>query len=143
MIVNYSKQNAMNGFKAKCHEWTELMIKDMKDVIYKIGYRPDWEAFEYRTMDPSYLARVQKSLLQMYDDDLIYIDNFPNMWCTYCGTTIAQAETGYLEKKGFMNWVKFPIKDEKDNFIEIATSRPELIPACQAILVNPKDKRFK
>ncbi len=130
-------------FKAKCYEWTELMIKDMKDVIYKIGYRPDWEAFEYRTMDASYLARVQKSLLQMYDDDLVYLDNFPNMWCTYCGTTIAQAETGYLEKKGFMNWVKFPIKDEKDIFIEIATSRPELIPACQAILLNPKDKRFK
>jgi len=130
-------------FKAKCIEWTEEMIKDMKDVIYRIGYRPDWEAFEYRTMDASYQERVQRSLLQMYDNDEVYVDNFPNMWCTYCGTTIAQAETGYLEKKGFMNWVKFPIKGEEDSFIEIATSRPELIPACQGILVNPKDKRFK
>ncbi|NHJ04822.1 MAG: valine--tRNA ligase [Candidatus Heimdallarchaeota archaeon] len=130
-------------FKSKCEEWTELMIKDMKDVIYKIGYRPDWEEFEYRTMDASYQTRVQKSLLEMYHAGDVYVDNFPNMWCTYCGTTIAQAETGYLEKKGFMNWVKFPIDDEKDTFIEIATSRPELIPACQAILIHPKDKRFK
>ncbi|NHJ85781.1 MAG: valine--tRNA ligase [Asgard group archaeon] len=130
-------------FKDKCKEWTELMIKDMKDVIYKIGYRPDWESFEYRTMDASYQSRVQKSLIQMYNDDLVYVDNFPNMWCTYCGTTIAQAETGYLEKAGFMNWVKFPIEGEEGNFIEIATTRPELIPACQAILIHPKDKRFK
>ena len=130
-------------FKSKCKEWTELMIKDMKDVIYKIGYRPDWEEFEYRTMDASYQERVQKSLIQMYDAGDVYVDNFPNMWCTYCGTTIAQAETGYLEKKGFMNWVKFPIEGEKNSFIEIATTRPELIPACQAILVHPKDKRFK
>ncbi|MHA1462948.1 MAG: class I tRNA ligase family protein, partial [Candidatus Heimdallarchaeota archaeon] len=130
-------------FKAKCKEWTELMIKDMKDVIAKIGYRPDWEAFEYRTMDSSYQKRVQNSLLEMHQNDEVYFDNFPNMWCTYCETTIAQAETGYIEKKGFMNWVKFPIEGEEDSFIEIATSRPELIPACQAILIHPKDKRFK
>ncbi|MGC9779679.1 MAG: valine--tRNA ligase [Candidatus Heimdallarchaeota archaeon] len=130
-------------FKEKCREWTEVMIKDMKDVIYKIGYRPDWEEFEYRTMDPEYQVIVQKSLLYMYNNDEVYVDNFPNMWCSYCGTSIAQAETGYLEKKGFMNWVKFPISGEQDEFIEIATSRPELIPACQAILIHPKDKRFK
>ena len=131
------------NFKAKCREWTELMIKDMKDVIAKIGYRPDWEAFEYRTMDASYQKRVQNSLLQMHKNGEVYVDNFPNMWCTYCETTIAQAETGYIEKKGFMNWVKFPIENDEENHIEIATSRPELIPACQAILVHPKDKRFK
>ncbi|MCF2144017.1 MAG: valine--tRNA ligase [Candidatus Heimdallarchaeota archaeon] len=130
-------------FKKKCREWTELMIKDMKDVIYQIGYRPDWEAFEYRTMDPEYQTIVQKSLIKMFKDGDVYVDSFPNMWCTYCGTSIAQAETGYLEKKGFMNWVKFPIVGEKDEFIEIATTRPELLPACQAILVHPKDKRFK
>ncbi len=130
-------------FKAKCKEWTELMIQDMKDVIAKIGYRPDWEAFEYRTMDLSYQKRVQNSLLEMHQKDDVYFDNFPNMWCTHCETTIAQAETGYIEKKGFMNWVKFPIEDDEESFIEIATSRPELIPACQAILIHPKDKRFK
>ncbi|MBN1328223.1 MAG: valine--tRNA ligase [Candidatus Heimdallarchaeota archaeon] len=130
-------------FKEKCREWTELMIKDMKDVIYQIGYRPDWENFEYRTMDTDYQKIVQKSLIQMFESGDIYVDSFPNMWCTYCGTSIAQAETGYLEKKGFMNWVKFPLVGENDVFIEIATSRPELIPACQAILIHPKDKRFK
>ncbi|NHJ48296.1 MAG: valine--tRNA ligase [Asgard group archaeon] len=130
-------------FKEKCREWTEQMIQDMKDVILKIGYRPDWEGFEYRTMDTEYQELVQKSLLYMYKNDEVYVDSFPNMWCSYCETSIAQAETGYLEKKGFMNWVKFSIAGETDGFIEIATSRPELIPACQAILINPKDKRFK
>ncbi|NHJ40321.1 MAG: valine--tRNA ligase, partial [Asgard group archaeon] len=130
-------------FKEKCKEWTEQMIQDMKDVIFKIGYRPDWESFEYRTMDLEYQELVQKSLVYMYKNNEVYVDSFPNMWCSYCGTSIAQAETGYLEKKGFMNWVKFPIVGEKGSFIEIATSRPELIPACQAILVHPKDKRYK
>lgn len=130
-------------FKEKCQEWTELMIDDMKDVIYKIGYRPDWEEFEYRTMDKEYQAIVQKTLIQMHKDGDVYVDFFPNMWCTYCGTSIAQAETGYLEKPGFMNWVKFPIKGEKDEFIEVATTRPELLPACQAILIHPLDERYK
>lgn len=130
-------------FRAKCKEWTQVMIDDMKDSMKQIGYRPDWEEFEYRTMDPEYQATVQRTLLQMHQVGDVYVDNFPNMWCTYCGTSIAQAETGYLEKKGFMNWVKFPIAGEKDQFIEIATSRPELIPACQAILIHPNDKRFK
>ncbi|NHK30600.1 MAG: valine--tRNA ligase, partial [Asgard group archaeon] len=130
-------------FREKCREWTQGMIEDMKDSMKQIGYRPDWEEFEYATMDPEYQATVQRSLLQMHEAGDVYVDNFPNMWCTYCGTSIAQAETGYLEKKGFMNWIKFPIVGEKDQFIKIATSRPELIPACQAILVHPSDKRFK
>lgn len=130
-------------FREKCREWTQVMIDDMKDSMKKIGYRPDWEEFEYATMDPEYQATVQKTLLQMHEAGDVYVDNFPNMWCTYCGTSIAQAETGYLERKGFMNWVKFPIAGAKDHFIEIATSRPELIPACQAILVHPEDTRYK
>ncbi|MEA2070394.1 MAG: valine--tRNA ligase, partial [Asgard group archaeon] len=129
-------------FKEKCKEWTELMIEDMKDVIYKIGYRPDWEEFEYRTMDSEYQTRVQKSLVQMFNEGDIYIDYFPNMWCTYCGTSIAQAETGYLEKSGFLNTIKFPIKGEEDSYIEIATTRPELLPACQALFIHPNDDRF-
>jgi valyl-tRNA synthetase len=130
-------------FREKCREWTELMINDMKDSIAKIGYRPDWEAFEYRTMDESYQQRVQKSLIEMWKAGDVYIDNFPNMWCTYCGTTIAQAETGYLEKKGFLNYVKFPLVGEEDNFVTIATTRPELLPACQALLIHPEDDRYE
>jgi valyl-tRNA synthetase len=126
-------------FRQKCVEWTESMIHSMKNSMIKMGYRPDWEQFEYRTMDPSYWKNVQSTLLTFHDKGLIYRDEFPIHWCPNCGTALAQAELGYIDEPGKLYYIKFP---RKGGYIEIATTRPELIPACQAVVVNPKDERY-
>jgi len=125
-------------FRQKCIEWTESMIHSMKNSMIKMGYRPDWEQFEYRTMDPSYWKNVQSTLLTFHDKGLIYRDEFPIHWCPNCGTALAQAELGYIDEPGKLFYIKFP---REEGYIEIATTRPELIPACQAVVVNPKDER--
>ncbi len=126
-------------FRQKCVEWTESMIHSMKNSMIKMGYRPDWEQFEYRTMDPSYWKKVQSTLLTFHDKGLIYRDEFPIHWCPNCGTALAQAELGYIDEPGKLYYIKFP---RKGGYIEIATTRPELIPACQAVVVNPEDERY-
>lgn len=127
-------------FEQKCEEWTQKMIGIMKADMVRLGYRPLWEEFEYSTNSTEYLRAIQKSLIQMHRDGLIYVDRFPVLWCPNCSTAIAQAETGYEEREGYLYTVSFEL--EGGGSIEIATTRPELIPACQAILVNPQDQRY-
>jgi valyl-tRNA synthetase len=127
-------------FKQKCIEWTLQMIAKMKETMLKLGYRPDWEQFEYRTMDKDYWRSVQLSLLRIFKKGLIYRDAFPIHWCPKCETALSQAELGYIEKKGFLFFIKFL---HKKAYVEIATTRPELMSACQALVVHPEDERYK
>jgi len=127
-------------FLEKCIEWTEDMIKKMKDAMTRLGYRPEWERYEYRTYEPKYRRVVQKSLLDMYKMDLIEMREGPVIWCPKCETALAQSEVGYLEKEGILAYIKFPIKEGGE--IIIATTRPELLAATQAVAVNPNDTRY-
>ena len=126
-------------FRQKCSEWTQQMIASMKGTMIKMGYRPDWEQYEYRTMDPTYWRNVQLTLLKFYEKGLVYRDAFPVHWCPNCETALAQAELGYVDERGVLFYVKFPLKD---GYVELATTRPELLPACQALAVHPEDKRY-
>jgi len=127
-------------FREKCVEWTHNMISSMKNSMIKLGYRPDWEQFEYRTMDREYRKAVQESLLMMFEKGLIYRKEFPVHWCSKCGTALAQAELGYVQREGKLYYVKF-MSESKE--IEIATTRPEMLPACVALAYHPGDERFK
>ncbi|MCC6012965.1 MAG: valine--tRNA ligase [Candidatus Verstraetearchaeota archaeon] len=129
-------------FRSKCIEWTNNMIKSMKNTMIRLGYRPDWEQFEYKTMDKNYWKAVQYTLLIMYEKGLIYRKKFPIHWCSKCGTALSQAEVGYIQRKGKLYYVRFRIVNSND-FIEIATTRPELLSACVAVAVNPNDERYR
>lgn len=127
-------------FREKCVEWTHDMISSMRRSMIKLGYRPDWEQFEYRTMDKEYRRAVQESLLVMFEKGLIYRKEFPVHWCSKCGTALAQAELGYVQKQGKLYYIRFKAGELT---LEIATTRPELLPACVALAVHPGDERFK
>jgi valyl-tRNA synthetase len=129
-----------NLFRKKCVEFTHQMIASMKRTMIRMGYRPDWEQFEYKTMDSSYWRNVQSTLLTFYEKGLIYRDQFPVHWCPSCETALAQAEVGYLDVSGCLYCVKF---QHEGGSLEIATTRPELIGACQALAVNPGDERYR
>ncbi|MFH0897804.1 MAG: valine--tRNA ligase [Candidatus Bathyarchaeota archaeon] len=126
-------------FRQKCDEWTQQMIISMKETMVKLGYRPDWEQFEYRTTDPSYQRNVQLTILNLYEKGLVYRDAFPVHWCPKCETALAQAELGYVEEKGMLYFIKFHLNE---GYTEVATTRPELLAACQALAVHPEDERY-
>ncbi|MCH4815032.1 MAG: valine--tRNA ligase [Saccharolobus sp.] len=128
-------------FLQKCIEWTEDMIKKMKEAMIRLGYRPEWERFEYKTYEPKYRKIIQKSLIDMYKTNLIEMREGPVIWCPKCETALAQSEVGYLEKDGILAYIKFPLKEGGE--IIIATTRPELLAATQAVAVNPNDERYK
>ncbi|MFX1475228.1 MAG: valine--tRNA ligase [Promethearchaeota archaeon] len=95
----------------------------------------------YRTDSPDYRAVTQRTFIELYHKELIYIDDRPNNWCPICGTTIADAEVEYKDVETTLVTLRFRIVETGEE-LAIATTRPELICACAAVLVNPKDERY-
>jgi valyl-tRNA synthetase len=126
-------------FREKCVEWTVEMIERMKTQMNQMGFSPDWK-YEYRTMNPEYHKKVQLSLIKMYDDKLVYRDKYPVYWCPRCVSAVAKAELDDEEKDGTIFSIKFT---GPDGDLIIATTRPEMLHACQAVLYNPADERYK
>src|ERR671930_1024673 len=101
----------------------------------------------YRTDSDEYRALTQSTFIELWKRGLVYLANRPNNYCTDCGTTIADAEIIYEEIPTKLVYMKFKIKENKkagdDTFIFVASTRPELLFACQAVIVNPEDDRYK
>jgi len=123
-------------FRELCVRFTEENIEKMKRTMRRLGFSIDWSK-EYITMYPEYFKKTQISFVRMYNDGLIYREEHPVIHCPRCETTIALAEIEYRSGKTKLNYIEF----EKD--VIIATTRPELIPACVAIAVNPEDERYR
>ena len=126
-------------FKRKCVEFTLENIDKMKSQMVRLGFSPDWK-FEYRTIDPSYHKKVQLSILQMYEKELVYRQKHPVQYCTNCQSAIAKAETDDIQRDTNLNYINFSVEGKE---FSIATTRPEMLHACVAVLVNPSDERFK
>ncbi len=126
-------------FRQRCVEWTHEMIARMKKQMVEMGFSPDWK-YEYKTMDPEYHRTVQHSLIDMYKRKEIYRAAYPVHWCPSCVSAIAKAELEDLERETSMNYINFTGPSGEP--LLIATTRPELLPACVAMMFNPTDERY-
>jgi len=124
----------------------ELCLKTLKDITpdfvqqwKDLGVSADYNVC-YSTIDKNSQKISQKSFIDLFKAERIYKKNFPTIWCPECQTSIAQAELEDKEFKSFFSTIEFGVEAKT---LPIATTRPELIPACVAIFVNPGDKRYK
>ena len=127
-------------FRAWCIELVEKYIAMMKEGILKMGASIDWTT-EYKTMDPDYWRRTQLSFILLHKKDYMYRGTHPVNWCPRDETAIADAEVDHIKKDGTLHYIRFELEGSNE-YLLIATSRPEFIPACVAVEVNPKDERF-
>ncbi|MGD0549554.1 MAG: valine--tRNA ligase [Candidatus Bathyarchaeia archaeon] len=129
---------SIEKFREICAKLTTEYIEKMKAAMQSMGYSIDW-SLEYRTMDPEYYKLTQLSFLQLLRRGLLYKGEHPVNWCPRCETAIAEAEVEYVRSEGTLIDIRF--STEKGNLI-VATSRPEFVPACVALAVNPTDSRY-
>jgi len=127
-------------FRKWCEQMVEKYIAMMKEGILKLGCSVDWTT-EYRTMDPDYWRRTQLSFIILYKKGYMYQGTHPVNWCPRCETAIADAEVDYERHEGTLHYIRFPFAQGGGHML-IATSRPEFLPACVAVAVNPSDTRF-
>ncbi len=126
-------------FRRLCEELTDEAIVRFHQSMGRLGLSIDWSN-EYATMKPEYYVKTQTSFVRMYEKGQIYREEHPVNWCPRCGTAIALAEVEYDSRTSTLNYMRFAAED---GHIEIATSRPELLPACVAVAVNPEDERYQ
>jgi valyl-tRNA synthetase len=128
-------------FREMCVDLTRTNIKQMKSQMQSLGFSQDWSR-EFVTMTPEYMKRTQLSFLKMYNQGLIYRGIHPVNWCPRCETAIAFAEVEYHENETYLNYLEFPVEESEKGLL-IATTRPELLSACVAVVVHPEDERYK
>jgi len=125
-------------FRKRCVEWTGEFIAKMRAQMKSCGFSADWR-YEYRTMDPEYHRKVQRSLLMMHEKGLIYRSEHPVFWCTNCISALAKTDTEEAERDTELHYINFELAGKP---LAIATTRPELMHACVAVLYHPKDGRY-
>lgn len=131
---------SIERFKDLCARLTLEYIDRMKSSMKRVGYSIDW-LLEYKTMDPQYYRLTQLSFILLYEAGKLYRGKHPVNWCPRCETAIAEAEVEYVERSTTLNYIKFRVDDGR--YLQIATTRPELLPACVAVAVNPEDERYR
>lgn len=127
-------------FIKSCLETTEKYKKAYEGLWRSVGMSVDWR-LEYSTIAPESQRLVQLVFKELYEKGLIYKKNAPALYCSECHTSFAQAEKEDMEKEAVFFDLLFKTEDGQD--LIISTTRPELLPACAAVFVNPKDERYK
>jgi len=129
------------SFREMCIDLTRENIKMMKNQMQKLGFSQDWSR-EYVTMTDKYMEKTQLSFLKLYEKGMIYQGIHPVNWCPRCETAIAFAEVEYSENETYLNYLEFK-KENGEKGVMIATTRPELLSACVAVVVHPEDERYQ
>ncbi len=129
------------GFLGRAWEWREQYGRVIVDQMKKLGNSCDWSRERF-TMDEGCSDAVTEVFVKLYEKGLIYRGNRIINWCPDCKTSLSDAEVEHEDRAGNFWHVNYHIKDS-DEFIEIATTRPETILGDTAIAVHPEDERYK
>lgn len=113
----------------------------IESQIKGMGASVDWSRYTF-TLDSSVVDTVCNTFKKMHEDNLIYRGDYIVNYCPKCGTTFADLEIDFVERKDALYYINYPLVGE-DEFVTVATVRPETIFVDMWLAVNPKDKKKK
>ncbi|WP_265024349.1 valine--tRNA ligase [Wolbachia endosymbiont (group A) of Eupithecia tripunctaria] len=134
-----AKEVGREKFIEMCHEVIEKSKQEFKELFKSVGISYDWD-LEYHTISKETVTLSQMSFIDLYNKGYAYRKMQPILWDPVDKTAIAQAE---IEDKVFessLNTIVFSTQENEQ--INIATTRPELLPACVAVFCHPEDARY-
>lgn len=129
------------GFLEEAWDWTDKYGGRIKEQLRTIGVSCDWDHDSF-TMDENLTKAVKRVFKKMYDDGLIYRGNRIVNWDPKAETAISDAEVYHEDQVGHLWYIKYFFEDS-DEYVTIATTRPETMLGDLAVAVNPEDPRFK
>ena len=127
-------------FLERVWDWKEKFGSRIINQIKKLGCSCDWDRERF-TMDDGCSKAVREVFVNLYNKGLIYRGNKIINWCPSCATALSDAEVEYTDQPGHFWHVRYKMSDS-DNYIIVATTRPETILGDTAIAVNPDDERY-
>ncbi len=122
-----------------CLELTTNTEDRFEALWRRLGLSVDWK-HRYATISPAAQRVSQWSFIRLYQAGRTYTQSAPTLWCPECQTAIAQAEVDNLTLPTQFSTIAF--QTQNGGILPIATTRPELLPACVAIFVHPQDTRY-
>ncbi|NOT24643.1 MAG: valine--tRNA ligase [Acidobacteria bacterium] len=130
------------NFIELCNRLTAEDEKTFERLWRYLGLSVDW-SMTYATIDRRAQRVSQASFLKLLQCDAAYQLEAPTLWDVDFRTAVAQAELEDREQPGAYHRIRFGRADSSGTFVEIETTRPELIPACVALVAHPDDERYK
>ncbi len=122
--------------------WTKEYGGIIQKQQRKLGCSCDWERNRF-TLDDGMSDAVLEQFIKLYEKGLIYKGKRMVNWCTSCNTSISDAEVEYKEEPSHLWHIRYKITGTDDEYIEVATTRPETMLGDTAVAVHPNDKRYK
>ena len=127
-------------FLERVWDWKEKYGGRIINQLKKIGSSCDWDRERF-TMDEGCSKAVKEVFVNLYEKGLIYQGSRIINWCPNCITALSDAEVEHAEQAGHFWHIKYPVKGS-DEFVIIATTRPETLFGDTAVAVNPEDERY-
>ena len=134
-------------FLERVWKWKEEHGSTIIHQLKRLGSSCDWSRTRF-TMDEGLSRAVKEVFLRLYEDGLIYKGDYIINWCPRCETALSDEEAEHRDTPGMLYYIKYPIKGrekiekENEDYIVVATTRPETMLGDVAVAVNPKDERY-
>ncbi|MGB9694480.1 MAG: valine--tRNA ligase [Caldisericaceae bacterium] len=129
-------------FVEEIWKWKESYGNTIVGQLKKVGASPDWSKLRF-TLDKEYADAVTEAFVRYYNEGLLYRGERIINWCPHCHTALSDIEVEYQNESGHLYFIKYPFEDDPENYIVVATTRPETMLGDTAVAVNPNDERYK
>ena len=128
-------------FLERVWEWKHQYGSNIINQLKKLGSSCDWDRERF-TMDEKCSKAVREVFVNLYNKGLIYQGNRIINWCPNCTTALSDAEVEYADQPGHFWHLKYPVVGSDDEYVIVATTRPETMMGDTAVAVNPEDERY-
>jgi len=128
-------------FIERVWQWREQSGRAIIEQLKRLGASCDWERERF-TMDEGLSAAAREVFVRLYEEGLIYRGERLINWCPRCGTALSDIEVEHEDIKGEMYYIKYPLADDAETFLTVATTRPETMLGDTAVAVHPEDPRY-
>jgi len=132
------------SFLKEVWQWKEEYGSTIIEQLKRLGSSCDWDRLRF-TMDDNYSKAVTRAFILLWNKKLLYRGNYIINWCPRCQTALADEEAPHKEASGKLYYIKYPLHNNNNHsnqFITIATTRPETMFGDTAIAVNPQDTKY-
>jgi valyl-tRNA synthetase len=127
-------------FLERAWQWKEFYQARIEEQMKRLGSSCDWSRARF-TMDPGLSRAVREAFVRLYDKGLIYRGEYMVNWCPGCHTAISDLETVHEETPGYLWYIRYPLEGGEE-YVTVATTRPETMLGDTAVAVNPGDHRY-
>ncbi len=128
------------AFTERVWDWKHKYGHRIVEQLKALGSSCDWSRERF-TMDETLSKAVRKTFIDLYNKGLIYRGYRISNFCPKCATALSDAEVEYKEKDGSFWHIRYPVKDS-DEYVTVATTRPETMLGDTAVAVHPEDERY-